>query len=59
MSRWRLLYGILAMPMLVALVAMNYHFVGDVIAGSVLGGIVGACAVALACTDRVSLAPPV
>ena len=28
----------------VALVAMNYHFVGDVIAGSVLGGIVGAYA---------------
>jgi hypothetical protein len=26
--------------MLVSLVAMNYHFVGDVIAGSVLGGLV-------------------
>ncbi len=44
--RW--LYAIIAVPMLVALVAMNYHFVGDVIAGSVLGGIVAAWAVQLA-----------
>jgi hypothetical protein len=34
--------------MLVSLVAMNYHFVGDVIAGSTLGGIVGAYAASLA-----------
>ena len=26
--------------MLVSLVAMNYHFVSDVIAGSVLGGLI-------------------
>jgi membrane-associated phospholipid phosphatase len=31
---------VLCAPMLVSLVAMNYHFVSDVIAGSVLGGIV-------------------
>src|SRR5438445_8340924 len=31
---------VLCAPMLVSLVAMNYHFVGDVIAGSVLGGII-------------------
>ena len=37
MPRGRWLYAIVAVPMLVALVAMNYHFVGDVIAGSVLG----------------------
>jgi membrane-associated phospholipid phosphatase len=48
MPRWRWLYAILAAPMLVALVAMDYHFVGDVIAGSVLGGIVGAWATRLA-----------
>jgi membrane-associated phospholipid phosphatase len=47
MPRGRWLYAILAAPMLVALVAMNYHFVGDVVAGSVLGGSVGAWAVAL------------
>lgn len=46
--RGRWLYAIVALPMLVALVAMNYHFVGDVIAGSVLGGIVGAWATRLA-----------
>jgi len=46
--RGRWLYAILAAPMLIALVAMNYHFVSDVIAGSVLGGIVGAWAVRLA-----------
>ena len=32
----------------VALVGMNFHFVSDVIAGSVLGGIVGAYSVRLA-----------
>jgi membrane-associated phospholipid phosphatase len=32
--------GIIALLMLVSLVATNYHFVGDVIAGSVLGGVV-------------------
>ena len=34
--------------MLVSLVAMNYHFVSDVIAGSVLGGIVALYAAHLA-----------
>jgi orotate phosphoribosyltransferase len=34
--------------MLVSLIAMNYHFVSDVVAGSALGGIVGAYAVSLA-----------
>jgi len=33
--------------MLVALVGMNYHFVSDVIAGSVRGSLVGAHAVSL------------
>src|SRR5438034_2806406 len=33
---------------LVAMVAMNYHFVGDVIAGSILGGIIAAYAAHLA-----------
>jgi membrane-associated phospholipid phosphatase len=32
---------VLCVPMLVSLVLMNYHFVGDVVAGSVLGGLVG------------------
>jgi membrane-associated phospholipid phosphatase len=48
MPRGRWLYAILAAPMLLALIGMNYHFVGDVIAGSVLGGIVGAFAITLA-----------
>jgi membrane-associated phospholipid phosphatase len=34
--------------MLISLVAMNYHFVSDVIAGSVLGGIIAAYAAHLA-----------
>jgi membrane-associated phospholipid phosphatase len=45
--RGRWFYVIVAAPMFVALVAMNYHFVSDVIAGSVLGGVVGAWAVVL------------
>jgi membrane-associated phospholipid phosphatase len=40
--RGRWFYASVVLPMLVALVAMNYHFVGDVVAGSVLGAIVGA-----------------
>jgi membrane-associated phospholipid phosphatase len=51
MPRGRWLCAVIAIPMLVALVGMNYHFVGDVIAGSILGGIVGAWAVALGRPD--------
>src|SRR5437588_4667508 len=39
---------VLCAPMLVSLVAMNYHFVGDVIAGSVLGAIIATYAAHLA-----------
>lgn len=39
---------VLCVPMLVSLVAMNYHFVGDVIAGSMLGAIVAMYAAHLA-----------
>jgi membrane-associated phospholipid phosphatase len=39
---------VLCAPMLVSLVAMDYHFVSDVIAGSVLGGIVATYAAHLA-----------
>jgi membrane-associated phospholipid phosphatase len=49
--RSRILCAIAAPPMLISLVAMNYHFVSDVIAGSVLGGIVGAYAVRMARLD--------
>ena len=41
----RVLATVLAAPMLVSLVAMNYHFVSDVIAGSVLGALVAVSAV--------------
>ena len=44
----RVLATVLAAPMLVSLVAMNYHFVSDVIAGSVLGALVAVYAVQLA-----------
>jgi membrane-associated phospholipid phosphatase len=43
--RSRTIVAVFALPMLVSLVATNYHFVGDVIAGSVLGGVVAAYAV--------------
>jgi membrane-associated phospholipid phosphatase len=51
MPRIRWVCAILAVPMLIALVGMDYHFVGDVIAGSVLGAIVGTYAVALGGLD--------
>jgi membrane-associated phospholipid phosphatase len=44
----RVVVVILSGSMLVSLVAMNYHFVGDVIAGSMLGGIVAVYAAQLA-----------
>lgn len=46
--RSRVIAAVFAAPMLVSLVAMNYHFVGDVIAGGILGGIVSTYAVHLA-----------
>ena len=57
LPRGRVVYVLVCLPLLVSLVAMNYHFVGDVIAGSVLGGIVGAYAASLA-NLRMSLADP-
>jgi membrane-associated phospholipid phosphatase len=39
---------VLCAPMLLSLVAMNYHFVSDVIAGSVLGALVATYAAHLA-----------
>jgi membrane-associated phospholipid phosphatase len=44
----RVVAAVVCGPMLVSLVAMNYHFVSDVIAGSVLGGIIATYAAHLA-----------
>jgi membrane-associated phospholipid phosphatase len=44
----RIVAIVLCAPMLLSLVAMNYHFVSDVIAGSVLGALIAAYAVHLA-----------
>ncbi len=54
MPRSRALCIALAAPMLVSLVAMDYHFVGDVVAGSVLGGVVGTYAAVLAALKPVA-----
>jgi len=43
---------VLCAPMLASLVAMNYHFVSDVIAGTVLGGLVATYAAHLARLER-------
>jgi membrane-associated phospholipid phosphatase len=48
MPHSRVIATVLCAPMLVSLVAMNYHFVSDVIAGSVLGGMVATYAAHLA-----------
>ena len=48
MPRTRLIAMVLGIPMLLSLVAMNYHFVSDVIAGSVLGGLMAMYATHLA-----------
>lgn len=39
--RWRWLYAAVGGLMCMALVGMNYHFVGDVIAGAMLGSVTG------------------
>ena len=48
MPSTRIVAIVLSVPMLVSLVAMDYHFVSDVIAGSVLGALVAAYAVHMA-----------
>jgi membrane-associated phospholipid phosphatase len=45
-SRW--LWLLICPPLLASLVLMNYHFVGDMVAGAVLGAIVAAWATSLA-----------
>lgn len=52
--RSRLALVVVILPMLVSLVAMNYHFVGDVVAGSLLGIIIGLYATHLARLDQPS-----
>ena len=44
----RVIATVLCVPMLLSLVAMNYHFLSDVIAGGVLGGLIAMYAVYLA-----------
>jgi membrane-associated phospholipid phosphatase len=44
----RVILTLLAAPMLLSLVATNYHFVSDVIAGSVLGALIATYAVDMA-----------
>jgi membrane-associated phospholipid phosphatase len=44
----RIVAIVLCAPMLLSLIAMNYHFVSDVIAGSVLGALIAAYAMHLA-----------
>src|SRR5499427_1641917 len=48
MPATRVIAIVLSVPMLVSLVAMNYHFVSDVIAGSVLGALIAIYATYLA-----------
>src|SRR5262249_45727569 len=40
--RWRWVCGLGSLAVAVGLLGMDYHFVGDVIAGGFVGGIVGA-----------------
>jgi membrane-associated phospholipid phosphatase len=48
MPATRVVAALLCAPMLVSLVATNYHFVSDVIAGSVLGALIATYAAHLA-----------
>jgi membrane-associated phospholipid phosphatase len=55
LPRGRLAYFVAAVPLLVALVAMNYHFVGDVVAGTTLGALIGTWAVRLSQVSTVRI----
>jgi membrane-associated phospholipid phosphatase len=46
--RWRLACLLLGVPLAGSLVALNYHFVGDVVAGAYLGAVAAAYAATLA-----------
>ncbi len=56
--RARLLYVLIVVPMASSLVAMNYHFVGDIVGGAFLGGIVGTYAARLAGISPQRVVPP-
>ncbi len=60
--RWRLLYAAVGGPLCLALVGLNYHFVGDVIAGVMLGSVTGVYATRLfnlqQATEQDRTAPP-
>ena len=45
--RWRWLYAVFGASLCLALVGMNYHFVGDVVSGVMLGTATGICTVCL------------
>jgi membrane-associated phospholipid phosphatase len=55
--RWRSWYAIIGGAICVALVGMNYHFVGDVIAGVMLGSITGIYMTQLFHLHRQTLGP--
>ena len=44
---WRLIYAIIGFAICAALVVLNYHFVGDVVAGAMLGAATGYYATAI------------
>lgn len=50
--RLRIVWVLLALTEAVALVSLNYHFVGDVVGGAFLGGICGVCAARVAKLGR-------
>jgi membrane-associated phospholipid phosphatase len=54
--RSRPVLAIICLPLLTSLVAMNYHFVSDVVAGSFLGAIIGVYAACLSGLTPESLA---
>jgi len=47
--RWRWLWSLAALAVVVGLLGMNYHFVGDIVAGAFLGSITGSCTTRMLC----------
>jgi membrane-associated phospholipid phosphatase len=54
--RWRWLWSLGVLAVVVGLLGMNFHFVGDIVAGAFLGSITGVCTIKSLCR---SSGPPV
>lgn len=54
LPRYRIIYGLISSALLISMVAANYHFLSDVIAGAFLGFFMSWSVIKLACSPSLS-----